>query len=154
MEPAVLTNSDKYRKLALKAASGTNTQVEKFFMFPLMTGKRLASPEMVLKSVRSNMMTKTQDQVIMRARTRIQASGELKVEYRSSENVFFDPLEDGDAASPFLASTTMVVVEERADEQRWIKVLNVGFKVRLLVLFQAPISSSDVKDSFNLRSGC
>lgn len=97
-------------------------------MFPLMTGKHLASPEMVLKSVRSNMMTKTQDQVIMRARTRIQASGELKVEYRSSVNVFFDPLEDGDAASPFLASTTMVVVEERAEEQRWMKVLNVGFK--------------------------
>lgn len=116
-------------------------------MFSLMTRKCLASPEMVLKSVRSNMMTKTQDQVIMRARTRIQASGELKVEYRSSVNVLFDPLEDGDAASPCLASTTMVVVEERAEEQRWIKVLNVGFKVRRLVCdrFQAPISCSDVQ---------
>lgn len=98
-------------------------------MFPLMTGKRLASPDMVLKSVRSNMMTKTHDQVMMRARTRIQASGELKVEYRSSVNVFFDPLEDGDPASPFLASTTMVVVEDRAEEQRGIKVFNKGFKV-------------------------
>lgn len=147
MEPAVLTNCDKYRKLALKAASGTNTQGENFFYVPFDDRKRFASPEMVLKSVRSNMMTKTQDQVTMRARTRIQASGELKVECRSSVNVFFDPLEDGDAASPFLASTTMVVVEERAEEQRWIKVLNVGFKVRCLVCnrFQAPICS-DVKD--------
>lgn len=82
------------------------------------SGKRLASPEMFLKSVRSNMMTKTQDQVMMRAKTRIQASGELKVEYRSSVNVFFDPLEDGDPASPFLASMTMVVVEDRAEDQR------------------------------------
>lgn len=31
MEPAVLTNCDKYRKLPLKAASGTNTQGENFF---------------------------------------------------------------------------------------------------------------------------
>lgn len=82
----------------------------------------LASPEMVLKSVRSNMMTKTQDQVMMRARTRIQASGELKVEYRSSVKVFFDPWEDADPASPFLASMTMVVVEDRAEEQRHSKV--------------------------------
>lgn len=82
-------------------------------------GRRLSSPEMVLKSVRSNMMTKTQDQVTMRARTRIQASGELKVELRSSENVFLDPREDADAASPPLASMTMVVVvEDRAGEQR------------------------------------
>lgn len=76
----------------------------------------LASPEMVLKSVRSNMMTKTQDQVMMRARTRIQASGELKVEYTSSVKVFLDPRGDADPASPFLASMTMVVVEDRAEE--------------------------------------
>lgn len=82
----------------------------------------LASPEMVLKSVRSNMMTKTQDQVMMRARTRIQASGELKVEHSSSVKVFFDPRGDTDPASPFLASMTMVVVEERAKERRQSKV--------------------------------
>lgn len=55
-----------------------------------------------------------------RARTRIQASGELKVEHRSSENVFLDPREDADPASPLLASMTMVVVEDRAEEQRQI----------------------------------
>lgn len=46
----------------------------------------------------------------MRARTKIQASGELKVEWRLSANVFLDPRTDGDPASPFLASMTMVVV--------------------------------------------
>lgn len=73
---------------------------------------------MVLKSVRSNMMTKTQDQVMMRARTRIQASGELKVEYSSSEKLLWGPREDAEPASPFLASMTMVVVEDRAGGQK------------------------------------
>lgn len=89
------------------------------------SGVSAAPPEMVLKSVRSNMMTKTQDQVMTRARTRIQASGELKVEYRSSAKVFLDPRAAADPASPFLASMTMVVVvvvEERAEEQRQSKV--------------------------------
>lgn len=100
---------------------------ENFLTFSLLTRFKLgcsglASPEIVLKSVRSNIMTKTQDQVMMRARTRIQASGELKVEYRSSVKVFFGPWEDPNPASPFLASMTMVVVEERALGQRQSKV--------------------------------
>lgn len=61
-------------------------------------------------------MTKTQDHVMTRARTRIQASGELKVEERFSVNVFLDSRTGGDPASPFLLSMTMVVViEDRAE---------------------------------------
>lgn len=64
-------------------------------------------------------MTNTQDHVMMRARTKIQASGELKVEWRSSVKVFLDPRTDGDPASPFLLSMTIVVVVDvRAEEQR------------------------------------
>ena len=54
----------------------------------------------------------------MRARTRIQASGELKVEWRSSVNVFLGPRAGGDPASTFFPSMTMVVVDDRAEEQR------------------------------------
>lgn len=61
------------------------------------------------------MMTKTQDQVTMRARTKIQARGELKVEYRSSVKVFFRA--DAEPASAVLLSMTMVVVVDvRAEE--------------------------------------
>lgn len=73
------------------------------------------------------MMTKTQDHVMTRARTRIQASGELKVEWRLSVKVFLGTL-GGDPASPFLLLMTMVVVvDDLAEEQRscdqiqWIK---------------------------------
>lgn len=60
-------------------------------------------------------MTKTQDQVTMRARTKIQARGELKVEYRSSVKVFFRA--DAEPASAVLLSMTMVVVVDvRAEE--------------------------------------
>lgn len=58
------------------------------------------------------MMTKTQVQVIMRARTKIQASGELKVEYSSSVKVFLDVRAAADPTSPFLLSMTMVVVND------------------------------------------
>lgn len=61
------------------------------------------------------MMTKTQDHVMMRARTRIQASGELNVLYRSSVNVFLDVCVGGEPASPFLPSMTMVVVDDLAE---------------------------------------
>lgn len=77
--------------------------------------KLLVVPEIALWSIRSNMMTKTQDQVTMRARTKIQARGELKVEYRSSVKVFFRA--DAEPASAVLLSMTMVVVVDvRAEE--------------------------------------
>lgn len=53
---------------------------------------------------------------MMSARTKIQARGELKVEYRSSVNVFLDDCAVEDAASPVLLSMTMVVVTVRAAE--------------------------------------
>lgn len=79
-------------------------------------GRGHTSPEMALLSVRSNMMTITKDHVMMSARTKIQARGELKVEYRSSVNVFLDDRAVEDAASPVLLSMTMVVVTVRAAE--------------------------------------
>lgn len=68
------------------------------------------------------MMTKTQDHVTTRARTKIQASGELNVEERSSLNVFLGVwMDDGGGAAPPppLPSMTMVVVvvdDDRAEE--------------------------------------
>lgn len=53
---------------------------------------------------------------MMRARTKIQASGELKVAYRSSVKVFLEDRTGGDPASTFLWSMTMVVVRDRAGE--------------------------------------
>lgn len=75
------------------------------------------------------MMTKTQDHVMMSARTKIQASGELKVEWRSSVKVFLDPRTDGDPASPFLLSMTIVVViDVRAEEQRsWDQMKHIKY---------------------------
>lgn len=55
---------------------------------------------------------------MMRAKTKIQASGELKVERRSSVKVFLDPRTGGEPASPPLLSMTMVVVvvDDRAEK--------------------------------------
>lgn len=75
------------------------------------------------------MMTNTHDQVMMRARTRIQASGELKVEYRLSVNVFWGPLEAAAAAaaaSLLRLSMTMVVVDDRTGGQRDAEVRRSG----------------------------
>ena len=58
------------------------------------------------------MMTKTQDHVMTRARTKIQASGELNVEDTSSVNVFFGVRRDCEPAS----MTMVVVVDDRAEE--------------------------------------
>lgn len=62
-------------------------------------------------------MTKTHDQVMTSAKTKIQASGELNVEWRSSENVFFGVRAEAAPASPFLLSMTMVVVTDDRTEQ-------------------------------------
>lgn len=74
------------------------------------------------------MMTKTQDQVMMRASTRIQASGELKVEYISSVNVFLATRGDGEPTSPFFPSMTMVVVDDLAEETEATTVTGQRFK--------------------------
>lgn len=67
-------------------------------------------------SIRSNIMTATVDQVTTRPSTRIQATGELNVVYRSSVKVRLD-VRVGCALTSFLVSTMVVmVVETRAVE--------------------------------------
>lgn len=60
-------------------------------------------------------MMATADQVMIRASTRIQAMGELNVEYRSSVMVRLDERTECELTS-FLASIMVVVVVERAVE--------------------------------------
>lgn len=61
----------------------------------------------------------TADQVMMRARTRTQATGELKVVYSSSVMVRLDTRAAGALDSPPLLSRTVVVVDEvRATEKQ------------------------------------
>lgn len=80
--------------------------------------EELHLPSRLFVSTRSKTIMATADQVMMRARTSIQATGELKVLYRSSVIVRLDTRVAGELVSPpLLSRTVVVVVEVRAREK-------------------------------------